>query len=129
VITPCAAQRGRICLVYGTVDHKVERSGPRGILISMRCDLTVSYFSRVENIAENDQRLFAACKPGKPMVDGSASYDAVQGLRQIRFAFQSKKVMDLVIRGLTYNAEQTDVPYSVGEGFFEFLGNQGCVNG
>jgi hypothetical protein len=95
----------------------------------MRCDLTVSYFCRIENIAENDQRLFAACKPGKPMLGGSASYDAVQGLRQIPFAFRSKNFVEVVIRGLTYNAEQTDVPYSVGEGSFEFLGNQGCVNG
>jgi hypothetical protein len=95
----------------------------------MQCNLMVSYFSRIENIAENDQRLSAACKPGKPMLDGSASYDAAEGLRQILFAFRSKNFMDAVIRVLTDNAEQTDVPYSVGEGYFEFLGNQGCVNG
>jgi hypothetical protein len=115
-------------LPYRVVDHDVRRSSLERYLIGMRCGLTVSYFCSIGNITENDQRLFAACKPGKPMLDCSASYDAVQGLRQITFEFDSKKFRDLVIRGLGYNAEQTDVPYSVGEDCFEFLGNQGCVN-
>jgi hypothetical protein len=95
----------------------------------MRCDLAIGYFCRIENIAGNDLRLFAACKPGKPVLDDSASYDAVHGLRQITFKFDSKTFREFVIRGLTYNAEQTSVPYSFGEDFFEFLGNQGCING
>jgi hypothetical protein len=94
----------------------------------MRYDLAVSYFCRIENVAENDQRLFAACRPGKPLLDGSASYDAAEGLRQVIFEFDSKEFREVVIRGLGYNAEQTSVPYSFGEDFFEFLGNQGRIN-
>jgi hypothetical protein len=94
----------------------------------MECDLTVVYYCRVENVSENDDRLFAACLPGQPLIDDNLGYDETTGLRHIIFEFESKRARKVVMHRLMTNAEQTSVPYSLEEDTFEFLGNQGRIN-
>lgn len=56
--------------------------------VAMECDLTVVYYCRVENIGENDGRLFAACLPGQPLIDDKVGYEETMGLRHITFDFR-----------------------------------------